>query len=168
MRSRNQYLAELRSDYIGADKQTKSRLLDEAEKRTKLARKYLIAKLRPDAAPAQKKAKRRRATYGAAVKTALAKLWPIFDYPCGQRFAPILRIEVDRLRALGELQVTETVAAKLKQVSPKTIDRMLKSERDRLRLNRYRNPAVHPLLYQQIPVKRSPVNGIAIRLETCS
>jgi hypothetical protein len=30
---------------------------------------------------------------------------------------------------------------------------MLASERNRLRLNRYRNPAVHPLLYQQIPVK---------------
>jgi hypothetical protein len=52
-----------------------------------------------------------------------------------------------------KLRVTDTTAAKLKQVSPKTIDRMLESERDRLRLSRYRNPAVHPLLYQQIPVK---------------
>ena len=33
------------------------------------------------------------------------------------------------------------------------MDRPLSSERERLRLNRYRNPAVHPLLYQQIPVK---------------
>ena len=46
MSARDQYLTQLRSDYIGADKQTKTRLLNEAEKRTKLARKYLIAKLR--------------------------------------------------------------------------------------------------------------------------
>ena len=92
MSARDQYLTQLRSDYIGADKPTKTRLLNEAEKRTKLARKYLIAKLRPDAAPRPSKPKRRRAIYGPAVKTALAQLWPIFDYPCGQRFAPILRM----------------------------------------------------------------------------
>ena len=99
MCSRDQYLAELRADYIGADKQTKTQLLNEAERRTKLARKYLIAKLRPEAAPAPKKPKRRRPIYGFAVKTALADLWPMFDYPGGQRFAPILRIELDRVRA---------------------------------------------------------------------
>ena len=110
MRSRDQYLAQLRSDYIGADRQTKTQLLDEAEKRTKLARKYLIAKLRPEAGPPPKRAHRRRLTYDAAVKTALAQLWPIFDYPCGQRFAPILRSEVDRLRALGELCITDVTA----------------------------------------------------------
>jgi hypothetical protein len=153
MSARDQYLTQLRSDYIGADKQTKTRLLNEAEQRTKLARKYLIAKLRPDAAPRPSKPKRRRALYGPAVKTALAQLWPIFDYPCGQRFAPILRMEVDRLRALGEIHVSDTVAAKLKTVSPKTVDRLLRGERQRLQLNRYRNPAIHPLLYQQIPVK---------------
>jgi hypothetical protein len=153
MSARDQYLTQLRSDYIGADKQTKTRLLNEAEKRTKLARKYLIAKLRPDAAPRPSKPKRRRATYGPAIKTALAQLWPIFDYPCGQRFAPILRMEVDRLRALGEIHVSDAVAAKLKKASPKTVDRLLRGERQRLQLNRYRNPAVHPLLYQQIPVK---------------
>jgi hypothetical protein len=155
MRSRDQYLAELRLEYIGADKQTKTRLLNEAQKRTKLARKYLIAKLRPDRETPSARPKRRRAIYGPSIKTALAQLWPTFDYPCGQRFAPILRAEVDRLRRLGVFEATDTVIDKLKRISAKTIDRLLAGERQRLRLRRYRNPAVHPLLYQQIPVKVS-------------
>jgi hypothetical protein len=155
MHSRDQYVTELRLEYIGADRQTKTKLLDEAEKRTRLARKYLIAKLRPEAGPPKNGRKHRRTIYGAPVKNALAQLWPIFDYPCGQRFAPILRIEVDRLRAFGELQIKEAVSDKLKKISAKTIDRLLAGERQRLHLSRYRNPAVHPLLYQQIPVKVS-------------
>jgi hypothetical protein len=155
MVSRDQYLAELRLEYIGADKRTKTRLLNEAEKRTRLARKYLIWKLRPEASVAKRLPQRRRPRYTTAVKTALAQLWPIFDYPCGQRFAPILRVELDRLRTLREVQVTDGTAEKLKKVSPKTIDRLLVGERQRLQLNRYRSPSLHPLLHQQIPVKLS-------------
>ena len=153
MHSRNQYLAELRADYIGAAKPVKTRLLNEAQKRTKLARKYLIAKLRPEAGPNQPRPRPRKPVYGAAVKTALAKLWPIFDYPCGQRLAPLVRTELDRLRHFGEIQLAPTVCAQLQHISAKTIDRLLAGERQRLRLNRYRNPSVHPLLYHQIPVK---------------
>lgn len=146
MHSREQYLAELRADYIGATKPLKTRLLNEAQKRTKLARKYLIAKLRPEACPSQRRPRPRKPVYGVAVKTALAKLWPIFDYPCGQRLAPLLRTELDRLRHFGEIQLAPTVCAQLRQISAKTIDRLLAGERQRLRLNRYRNPSVHPLL----------------------
>ena len=34
--------------------------------------------------------RRRKATYGAAVVTALVEMWDIFEQPCGQRLAPIL------------------------------------------------------------------------------
>jgi hypothetical protein len=38
------------------------------------------------------------------VKAALARVWEVFDYPCGQRLKPLLEAEVDRLRELGELR----------------------------------------------------------------
>ncbi len=49
MHSKNQYLKEVRIDYLKAkSKKEKGRLLNEAEKRTGLERKYLIKKLKPN------------------------------------------------------------------------------------------------------------------------
>jgi hypothetical protein len=153
MRSRQQYLNELRREYIGASKSAKTQLLQEAQKRTGLSRKHLISKLRPEAQPVVRPRRARRPTYDGVVRSALARIWELFDYPCGQRLVVILREQVERLRRLGELRCSTQVAEKLQRISAKTIDRLLGRERERLRLKRYRNPAVHPLLYQQIPVK---------------
>jgi len=47
MQSRNQYLVELRIEYLKTkSKKIRGGLLDEAEKRTKLERKYLTQKLK--------------------------------------------------------------------------------------------------------------------------
>jgi hypothetical protein len=45
------------------------------------------------------------------------------------------------------------VAAQLREISPKTIDRLLERERKVRCLKLERNPRVHPLLYQRMPVK---------------
>jgi hypothetical protein len=87
------------------------------------------------------------------VLTALVAVWEMFEYPCGWRLAPILRRQVGRLRRLGELRCTEEVAAKLGRISPRAIDRLLAREKRVRHLQRERNPSVHPLLYQRVPVK---------------
>ena len=88
MHSREQYLARVREEYSRATKKQKTRLLNEARKRTRLNRKVLIEKLAHPPKPEPGKRGPRKATYGAEVETALARGWEIFDYPCGQRFAP--------------------------------------------------------------------------------
>jgi len=155
MHSREQYLERVREEYRKADKKTKTRLLNEARKRTRLNRKVLIGKLSHPAAVRKKKKKRgpRKPAYDKEVLAALIKAWEIFDYPCGQRMAPALQQEVERLRKSKELICSDEVAGKLREVSPKTIDRMLARERQVRSLRRNRNPRVHPLLYQKIPVK---------------
>ena len=106
MQSRNQYLVELRTEYL-KDKSRKKRsaLLDEAEKRTKLNRKYLMDKLKPksnlDKLACERK--KRLQYYDNSVKPALVRMWQIFDYACGQRLEASLRDETDRLRSMGEL-----------------------------------------------------------------
>ena len=85
--------------------------------------------------------------------TALATVWEIFDYPCGKRLAPALRDQLDRLRKNKEIRCSEEVTEKLKRISPKTIDRLLAREKRVRGLKQNRNPSVHPLLYQKIPVK---------------
>ena len=70
------------------------------------------------------------------MKAALAKIWDIFDEPCGQRLAPLLKTEVGRLRELEEIFVSNEVAEKLKRISPRSIDRALKRHKEALHLSR--------------------------------
>lgn len=158
MYSRNQYLKELKSEYLKTkSKPEKTKLLDEARKRTGLERKYLIKKLRPKSNLDKGKEyrKKRKLIYDGYVKSALVKLWQIFDYPCGQRLKPLLKTETDRLRELGELQCSDEAAEKLKKISFRTIDEKLKHQKEVERIRRKYQKKVHPLLYQKIPVKLS-------------
>ena len=157
MHSRNQYLKSIREEYLRASKTKKGLLLDEAGKRTDLSRLYLIRKLSPlaDLEPKRPYEKRKRETkYGSDIKVALARVWEIFDYPCGQRLAPLLKTEVKRLRAFRELMITNEVSKKLQRISSATIDRKLRHEKEvMLRLRKKGRPKSKSLLYQKIPVR---------------
>jgi hypothetical protein len=155
MHARKQYLKEVRKEYQRADQSRRGQLLDEAQKRTGMNRKYLIRVLGRTPRPrGLRRGKRGRpSAYGAAMVTALVEVWEMFDYPCGQRLAPILRREVERLRRLNELRCSDEVAEKLARISPRAIDRLLAREKQVRQLKRERNPSVHPGLYQRVPVK---------------
>jgi hypothetical protein len=153
MHSREQYLEALREEYLRAGKKHKTRLLNEARKRTRLNRKVLIRKLTKVPVARSQKKRRRAARYGADVKAPLAKIWELFEYPCGQRLAPILREQTERLRGSKALKCSSEVAARLVRMSARTIDRLLAREREVRCLKRQRHPPVHPLLYQRVPVK---------------
>lgn len=156
MQSRNQYLVEVRTEYLKTkSKKIRGALLDEVEKRTKLNRKYLMDKLKPksnlDKLPQYRK--KREQYYDNSVKPALVRMWQIFDYSCGQRLEPLLKTETDRLRMLNELSCSDQTADKLKQMGSATIDRKLKHQREiELAKKKYQRK-IHPLLYQRIPVK---------------
>ncbi len=92
-------------------------------------RKYVIRKIQPGVDLRPKQRKKRKQTYDGQVIAALAKVWGVFDCPCGQRLKPVLEIELDRLMKLGELRVSDEVALKLKTMSSATIDRKLKHQR---------------------------------------
>ena len=109
----------VRREYLKQkSKREKSKLLDEAEKRTGLERKYLIKKLKPKSNLDKRKEdrKKRKVYYDGYVKVALVQIWRIFDYPCGQRLEPLLKTETDKLRKLGEIQCADEVAEKLKKI----------------------------------------------------
>jgi len=156
MQSRNQYLLELRTEYLKTKlKKRRGELLNEAEKRTKLNRKYLMEKLKSKSNLDKKEfeKKTRKQYFDNSVKPALVKMWGIFDNPCGQRLEPLLKSETDKLRLLKELICSDTVAQKLKQMSSATIDRKLKHQKEVERIKGKYNNKIHPLLYQKIPVK---------------
>jgi hypothetical protein len=155
MYSRNQYLKSLRNEYWQANKKDKQKILDEAEKRTNLHRKSLIRKLKPTTNLDKTKSdrKKRAVTYDSQTISALVKVWKIFDHPCGQRLKPLLKDEIDRLRYLGEINVTNRTAEQLKKISSATIDRKLKHQKEVEHLNRKYHQKKYPQLYQLIPIK---------------
>ena len=154
MNARNQYLKVLQGKYFMAkSRKEKSLILDEYCKNTHQNRKYVIRKIRSRISLAVKRRGGKPVIYDGYVKAALAKVWDIFDYPCGQRLAPVLRTEVDRLRVQEELVIPNEIADKLKRISPRTIDRALRRQKEALHLNQKYRQKRNPLIYQKIPVK---------------
>jgi len=154
MNARRQYLKVLQERYFMAkSRKDKSSILDEYLRNTHQNRKYAIRRIRSFSS-APKERRKRKQTYDGYVKVALAKLWEIFDYPCGQRLAPLLKIEVNRLRQLEEIFISNEVAKKLARISPATIDRKLKHQREVLHLNRKKGgPKPASLLYKKVPIR---------------
>jgi len=153
MNARNQYLKVLQERYFQAcSKKEKSAILDEYCRNTHQNRKYLIRKIN-SFIPSTLKRKKRKEVYDSYVKAALAEIWEIFDYPCGQRLASLLKTEVDRLREFGEILIPDEVAEKLKRISPKTIDRKLEHQKEVLRQRRKYRQKNNPLIYQKIPIR---------------
>ncbi|MCR4394625.1 MAG: hypothetical protein NUV31_09680 [Dehalococcoidales bacterium] len=153
--ARKEYLLVIREKYYQArDKKEKTRLLDEYCKNTGQARKYVIRRIHEDLRLLKGKKKSRRSPYEGEVIAALIRVWEIFDYPCGQRLKPLLEQELPRLRKLGEVKISEEIARRLKQISPATIDRKLRKERERLQLQRNRRmPRPGSLLRSKIAVR---------------
>ena len=155
MQSRNQYLKVLRERYLKTKaKKEKAQILDEYCRNTGQARKYVIRKIKLEVDLRPKQRKKRKQSYDGQVTAALGKVWEIFDCPCGQRLKPILEVEPDRLRELGELKVSDEVALKLRTISSATIDRKLKHQREVLHLLRSKGgPKPGSLLKGKIPIR---------------
>ncbi len=155
MESRNQYLEVLRERYLRAKaKKEKAQILDEYCRNTGQARKYVIRKIQPGVDLRPKPRRKRKQIYDGQVTAPLAKVWEIFDCPCGQRLKPMLEVELDRLRHLGEVGVSNDVALKLKRMSSATIDRKLKHQREVLHLLRSKGgPKPGSLLKRKIPIR---------------
>ena len=155
MYSRNQYLERLQRTYFQAkSRKERTSILNEYCQNTSQNRKYVLRKINHYDFSTPKKRKKRKQIYDVDVKVALARIWEIFDYPCGQRLAPLLKTEVNKLCQLGEISITKEVVKKLKNISPVTIDRKLKHQREVLLLSRKRgHPRAKSLLYKKIPVR---------------
>jgi len=155
MHSRNEYLKVLKGRYLRAkSKKEKSQILDEYCLNTGQARKYVIRKIQPKVSLNPKPRKRREEIYNGQLKAALAKIWEIFDFPCGQRLKPLLEVEVDRLRELGEVNLPDDVCLRLKRISSATIDRKLKHQREVLHLLRSKGgPKPGSVLKQKVPIR---------------
>jgi len=158
LRARTQYMGTLRERYLqAASKKEKGHILDEYCKNTGQERKYAIKKFRYKAGVklegTQRKA--RSEYYDGRVKSVLAKLWTIFDYPCGARLEPLLKDEAQKLRMLGEITCTDEILGKLLTITSSTIDKKLAHEKEVLRNKRKYASKRNFLIASMVPTKTS-------------
>ena len=141
--------------YRSASRVGKTTLLDELCATTGWhrdhARKALRAALGPR--PVVRPRAPRVPVYGPEVIVALTFCWAVMVGPAGKRMAPFLPELVARLRACGELEISQETAAKLCVISAATIDRRMAGERAKLQLKGRSGTRPGSLLKSQIPIR---------------
>lgn len=171
MKTRNQYLHTLitkRNGYHLKPRKEKSALLSEYCHVTGQNRRAVSAKIRTGRyvrtmkRESGEERRTRSSPYDAQVTAYLVKLYEIFDRPCGQRLAPIIRIELPRLRRFGEITISDEMAERIMAISARSIDTKLKNHKTKELLKHKYVRKLHPLLYQKIPVKLSSDQGRGI------
>jgi hypothetical protein len=123
-----EYVEAIRGRYFMVSKDEKGRILDEFTKATGCHRKAAIRLFhRKNKYPGSNTKRGRPRRYSPAVVRALRVAWEATDRLCSKRLQPFLPELVVVLRKHGEGNtMTAEVAAELCQISPSTIDRVLR------------------------------------------
>ncbi|MDR0709958.1 MAG: DDE-type integrase/transposase/recombinase [Spirochaetaceae bacterium] len=151
MKEKQAVTREYRPRYQKATKEEKRALLDEFTQLTGYHRKSAVRllrdkpvrelliyldgeaiKLKPEKKrPANRTGKR---VYTEEVIASLRLVWTFFWYKCGKILAPLMRQQMDYIARWPAFHLTRETAEKLKTISPATIDRYLKKDKEALRL----------------------------------
>lgn len=169
MREKKALTKEVAVRYRKAKIKEKQKILDEFVATTQYHRKYAITLLNnygktkltviDGKAVKLKTSKKRRAgggrkaLYGSETIEALRKVWMFFGCRCGKLLAPFLREQMKWLKAFEKFGITEEIANQLVKISPATIDRRLKAQREKQQLKGRSATRKGPLLKHQIPVR---------------
>jgi hypothetical protein len=123
--SDDQYLDSLRKRYAKASKKERGQILDEYVQTTKYHRKYAILVLSRKRMRRAKPAQRPRArVYTAEDARALEKVSDLFDGINAKLLRAALDNELKHLYDSGFLAISRASYARLKRISPATIDRL--------------------------------------------
>lgn len=145
--------------YRAASKTAKTVILDELCATTGWHRDHARKALRRALGPRPAgRTRRRLATprppkYGPDVMAALRKVWAVMGAPAGKRMAPFMGEIVERLRACGELDLSDETAALLCSMSAATMDRRLAPDRKKLQIRGRSGTKPGTLLKSQIPIR---------------
>jgi len=121
-----EYAEAVRWRYLNARKEEKGRILDEFIQVTGYHRKAAIRLLHRKSSRKREQRRGRRRRYGYEAVDALRKVWEASDRLCSKRLKPFIGELVRVMRQHGELAVNASLEAKLCQMSPATIDRLLR------------------------------------------
>jgi len=130
--SRRELLASLRPKYRDSNWVEKSKILDGFITSTDYDRKYAILLLNSAEEPVKPKQRLRTQKYDEQVRQALISVWYTANRICSKRLVPFLPELVDAMYRHGHLRLPEEVRTRLLSMSPATVDRLLRPERERV------------------------------------
>jgi hypothetical protein len=159
--------------YRQAGKKQKTVILDEFVKSSGYNRKYALRMLNhyakntvlrfegqtlelKAARPRRPANRKGKPLYGPHVTACLRRLWVFFWYKCGKYLAPLLRQQMSFLERSRNpnFHITPEIRLKLLKISPATIDRLLKADRQKLKVRGLSGTrSAQAGLLKQIPVR---------------
>jgi hypothetical protein len=148
-----EYAKELRVHYAAASKEGKGRMLDQFTMLTGCHRKAAIRLLHTERQAQVKRKRGRPRRYGHDVTSALRAVWEAADRLCSKRLHPFLPEILSVLKRHGEITVTPEAEAQLCQISPATIDRLLRPYRLMGRRRPFATTKPGSLLKHSIPIR---------------
>ena len=91
--------------------------------------------------------------YGEDVEKAVLAVWRFFQYVCGKRLVPMIRENLEALFADAKLNLPPEAKDKTAKISRSTVERMLKTGRNRHKAKGTCATKPGTLLKQQLPVR---------------
>ncbi|MFT5417717.1 MAG: hypothetical protein ACI915_004060, partial [Gammaproteobacteria bacterium] len=131
--SRRELLASVRQSYQDANWTEKGKILDGFIAATDYERKYAIRLLGADEISIPQKERLAVRQYDEQVRQALLAVWYAANTICSKRLVPFLPQLITAMEAHGHLRLSSDVRERLLRISPATVDRMLSSERQKIR-----------------------------------
>jgi hypothetical protein len=151
MKEKQAVTREYKPRYQKASKKDKKAILDEYTRLTGYHRKSAVrllcakpvkqimvylkgkaVKIKPEKKrPANRKGKR---IYTDEIINCLRLIWTFFWFKCGKILAPLMKQQMHYIAEWKDFGITGEIAEKLKKISPATIDRYLKKDKESLKL----------------------------------
>ena len=152
MATRDELLAAVATRYRQSRRTERTRILDEFTAVTGHHRKHAMRLLRTGPAAQPARSRPHRQVYNDAVREALILLWEASDRICGKRLKALIPTLVPAMERHGHLALAPEVRALVLSISAATIDRALRSQRERTG-SRPRRQASPSTLRRSIPVR---------------
>src|SRR5215469_8026373 len=152
MATRRELKDAIRQRYQGSgDRRERRQILAEFVRVTGYHRKHAFCVLNHPPTPPT--AVRRERLYDQAVHQALAVLWEAADRICGKRLRVLIPVLIEAMERHGHLQLDRVVRSRLLDISPATIDRLLRPQREATGRVRRRRWGAGSAVRQSVPVR---------------
>jgi len=157
MKARKEIIDKHAGTYRKASKKKKMEILNYVCAATGLSRDRAARVLRGEKKSKIKSKPRkkpgRKPIYDFEVCQALKKVWTYMDFACGKRLHEGIGDMLDAIIRFGEISWNEEIISKLRQMSASSIDRLLKKEKESLRLKGISTTKPGTLLKRNIPIR---------------
>jgi hypothetical protein len=131
LNARKGFLASIKQKYNDANWIDKGKILDGIVAATGYERKYTIQLLNKIDLHVTPKKRKTSHNYNEQVRQALLLVWYAANQICSKRLVPFLPHLVEAMERYAHLRLPVDVRERLLQISPSTVDQMLKPEREK-------------------------------------